>query len=91
MHPTRTGSSLAALQDLPRGEARTVDSWTRECLAQCQRLHALSGGVFDPGQREVPDRFEDVYLLPEGGVTLRARVHLDLGGIAKVFAADRLV
>jgi thiamine biosynthesis lipoprotein len=91
MHPTRPGSDLAALRANQRGAAIPVHEWTWEVLELCQALHVRSHGVFDPCLSTAPGRMTDLELLPGHRVRPRAVTHVDLGGVAKGYAADRAI
>jgi thiamine biosynthesis lipoprotein len=89
MHPTRRGSELATLRDVPLGTAVTVHAWTFALLELCRQFNQLSAGIFDPCLPTSGGRFGDLELRSPGQVILHAPLHLDLGGIAKGFAVDR--
>src|SRR5689334_8034999 len=81
-----------------------VHAWTYAVLTRAQRVAQASAGLFDItvapaliAQGLLPDphvgapqagSWRDVVLLAERRVSLRRRVMLDLGGIAKGFAVD---
>jgi FAD:protein FMN transferase len=90
MHPTRTGGDLARLNAARAGEHITVHPWTDAVLRLCRKLHALSGGLFDPA---LPGKGSVANLrsLKSQRVLVRRPVNLDLGGIAKGFAVDRAI
>jgi thiamine biosynthesis lipoprotein len=91
MHPTREGSDLAALIACPAGNRLRVHPWTWEVLDLSRRLHALSGGSFDPCLHSAAGRLRDLEL-PEAQVVIpHAPLRVDLGGIAKGFAVDRAI
>ena len=91
MHPSRPGSDLARINSLQRGESVRVDADTWEVLELAHRLHAASGGVFDPCLPRAPGCMSDLQLRGPDRVSSRARVALDLGGIAKGYAVDRAI
>jgi thiamine biosynthesis lipoprotein len=95
MHPTRPGSDLAEINTAPLHTPVEVQPDTWHLLQLAQRLYALTGGVFDPCLPSHPGRLADVEIGPEDEeepmVICHARVHLDLGGIAKGHAIDRAV
>jgi len=91
MHPTRGGSDLAALAQSAPGAFLTVHPWTWEVLALCHRLHETSLGLFDPCLSICRGRFMDLELKTSHGVVAHARMHVDLGGIAKGYAVDRAI
>jgi thiamine biosynthesis lipoprotein len=91
MHPTRSGSDLTALRDCPLGVPLSVDVWTWAMLELCTRLNRLSEGIFDPCLPGSGGRLTDLELLRPHSVIPRARLQLDLGGIAKGFAVDRAI
>jgi FAD:protein FMN transferase len=90
MHPTR-GTDLTALTDCASGTAVALHPWTWEVLELCARLNRASRGLFDPCLSTAPGRFADLRLLDRHRVSIRAQVHVDLGGIAKGYAVDRAV
>jgi thiamine biosynthesis lipoprotein len=96
MHPSRAGSDLARLNGAAPGHGVPLDPSTWSVLRLAQRVHAASGGTFDPCLPALPGRLTDLELsrTADGG-TRSARCHrplaLDLGGIAKGYAVDRAV
>ena len=83
-----------------------VDAWTHAVLGEAQRLHRLSGGVFDvavapsliawgflPRGANAPDHGStaDLELMTKQRVRFHRPLAIDLGGIAKGFAVDRAV
>jgi thiamine biosynthesis lipoprotein len=91
MHPTRAGSDVAALNRCVPGAAVRLDHSTWQVLELSRRLSEASGGNFDPCLPTAAGRIADVDLVEPGLVVCRARVAIDLGGIAKGFAVDRAV
>ena len=91
MHPSRSGSDLAAMRDSPLGVPSAVHRWTWAVLELCTRLNRLSQGTFDPCLPGSPGRLADLELLRSHGIIQRRRLRLDLGGIAKGFAVDRAI
>jgi thiamine biosynthesis lipoprotein len=89
MHPTGAGSDLAAMCGAPIGQPVVVDAMTWQLLELSQRLHALSGGLFDPCLPDADGCMADVELSPNNVVVCRRRIAVDLGGIAKGFAVDQ--
>ena len=85
----------------------TVDAWTHEVLGEAQRMHLLSGGIFDVAiapsliawgflpDKHVPTEGRgttaEVDLMTKRRVRFHRSLTLDLGGIAKGFAVDRAV
>lgn len=90
MHPTREGSDLAQLNAARAGECVAVHPWTRATLQLCQRLHALSGGLFEPALPGMGS-VRDLLAIDARAVQLLQATRLDLGGIAKGFAVDRAI
>jgi FAD:protein FMN transferase len=82
-------SDVSRVNALAAGEATGVSPWTLECLELAFRLYEVTGGAFDVslgsgllGLELDPDAF-----------TVHARaggVRLDLGGIGKGYAVDRV-
>jgi len=91
MHPTRTGSDLAVICAAPLDRSVPVHPWTWDVLELSQRVHASSGGCFDPCLAERSGSISDVDLSQPGRVVCTAPVSIDLGGIAKGFAVDRAI
>jgi thiamine biosynthesis lipoprotein len=91
MHPTRSGSDLAAMRDCPLDVPLSVHTWTWATLELCKRLNNMSHGIFDPCLPESRGRLPELELRPPCSVIQRARLRLDLGGIAKGFAVDRAI
>jgi thiamine biosynthesis lipoprotein len=89
MHPELAGSDLPRLASGGPGAPLAVHPWTWAVLELCGEIHAASRGIFDPCLPGSPGRLRDLELLPDARVRPRARVLLDLGGIAKGFAVDR--
>ena len=89
MHPSRSGSDLALLAQMPAGALLEVHPWTWEVLDLCRRLNERSRGAFDPCLDTAAGRLTDVDLSRFGHARAHAPVHIDLGGIAKGFAVDR--
>jgi thiamine biosynthesis lipoprotein len=90
MHPTR-GTDVAAVADCPPGTTLEVHPWTWDLLRLCTRLNRASHGLFDPCLSSAPGRFADLQLPGPQQLMVRARMHLDLGGIAKGYAVDRAI
>jgi thiamine biosynthesis lipoprotein len=87
MHPTRPDSDLSRIGGTGIGQEIDVDPWTCEVLSIARAMHAGSGGMFDPCLATAPGRMADLDI--QGAcVASRARVEIDLGGIAKGFAVD---
>ena len=96
MHPSRAGSDIARLNGAAPGSAVPLDHSTWSLLKLAQRVHAASGGTFDPCLPSLPGRLTDLELAPATDAgTFSARCHrplaLDLGGIAKGYAIDRAI
>jgi FAD:protein FMN transferase len=96
MHPTRAGSDVAAMSRWALGVPMRVHAWTWAVLELCQRLNRLSDGIFDPCLPGSPGRLADLELtqprqVQEYSLIQHARLHLDLGGIAKGYAVDRAI
>jgi FAD:protein FMN transferase len=89
MHPTRTGSDLAAIHRGRLGAPLAVHAWTWEVLALSRKLNRVSQRVFDPCLPELAGSFADLELMPPRTVIPHAPLRIDLGGIAKGYAVDR--
>ena len=82
-------SDLSRINTLAAGQTTRVSPSTMECLEIAQRMHALTGRVFDISLGSGLERLE---LAPDE-LVVRARddgVRLDLGGIGKGYAVDRM-
>lgn len=85
----RPNSDVSRVSELRAGEAARVSPDTMECLAIARHIFELTGGAFDVSLGTGLDGLE----LDEAGLAVRARasgVKLDLGGIGKGFAVDRM-
>jgi len=82
-------SDVARINSLAAGEAARVSSSTIECLEIARRLYDLTGGAFDVSIGSGLDRLD--FLPDEFAVRAGAEsVQLDLGGIGKGYAVDRM-
>ena len=74
---------------LATGQATRVSPETMECLEIARRMYRLTGGAFDIS---IGTGLEELELVPEDfEVRVRdGRVRLDLGGIGKGYAVDRV-
>ena len=82
-------SDVSRINELSEGEATRVAPSTMECLEIARRMYDATAGAFDVS---VGSGLADLDLLPDEGL-VRARrpgVRLDLGGIAKGYAVDRM-
>jgi thiamine biosynthesis lipoprotein len=82
-------SDVSRVNALARGRATRVSPETMECLEISRRMYSLTGGAFDIS---IGTGLETLELVPDGFV-VRARqdgVRLDLGGIGKGYAVDRM-
>jgi thiamine biosynthesis lipoprotein len=82
-------SDIARVNHLAAGQGTPVSPWTMECLEIAWHAHALTGGAFDPSVGSGLHRLD---LDPE---TFTVHAHeggarLDLGGIGKGYAVDRV-
>ena len=82
-------SDVSRINRLSAGESTRVSASTMECLEIARRMHELTGGAFDislgsglQGLELVPDDFT-VVARTDG-------IRLDLGGIGKGYAVDRV-
>jgi thiamine biosynthesis lipoprotein len=91
MHPTRSGSDLAAMRDCALDAPLRVHGWTWATLELCIRLNRLSHGIFEPCLPGSRGGLRDLELRQPHTVIQHARLLLDLGGIAKGFAVDRAI
>ena len=82
-------SDVARINALTAGQVARVSPSTMECLEIARRLYDLTGRAFDVS---LGSGLESLDLVPDGFV-VRARadgVRLDLGGIGKGYAVDRM-
>jgi FAD:protein FMN transferase len=89
MHPELAESDLVRLSSGAEGVPVGVHPWTWAVLALCREFHEASRGIFDPCLPSSPGRMPDLELLSGERVRRKARIELDLGGIAKGYAVDR--
>jgi len=82
-------SDISRINHLSAGESTIVSCETMECLKLAKLVYAQTGGAFDVS---IGAGFERLELLAEEFVVRAGsdRVRLDLGGIGKGFAVDRL-
>jgi thiamine biosynthesis lipoprotein len=92
MHPSRAQSDIARINGAPTGAFVHLDVSTWSVLRLAQRVHAASGGTFDPCLPTRAGGLTDLELSTESHGGCWARCHcplwLDLGGIAKGYAVD---
>ena len=82
-------SDISRVNHLGAGQGTRVSPGTMECLEIAWHLHGLTGGAFDPSIGSGLDRLE----LDPDEFTVHAReegARLDLGGIGKGYAVDRV-
>jgi FAD:protein FMN transferase len=82
-------SDISRINHLEAGQAALVSPRTMECLEIASHVHDLTGGAFDVSIGSGFDRFE---LVPDD-LAVHARAagaRLDLGGIGKGYAVDRV-
>ena len=82
-------SDISRINHLAAGESTRVSPGTMECLEISWHLHTLTGGVFDVS---IGSGIEHLELVPEE-FAVHAReggARLDLGGIGKGYAVDRM-
>ena len=82
-------SDISRVNHLAAGQAARVSPWTMECLQIAWHVYGLTGGAFDASIGSGLGRLE----LDPDEFTVRARdggASLDLGGIGKGYAVDRL-
>jgi thiamine biosynthesis lipoprotein len=82
-------SDVSRVNALAAGESTRVCPWTFECLGIAMRMHEVTGGAFDVS---LGSGLEGLDLDPEAfAVCARADgIRLDLGGIGKGYAVDRV-
>jgi len=85
----RDSSDVSRINALAAGQETRVTPETMECLEIARRMHKLTGGAFDIS---LGTGLEHIELVTDGFL-VRARadgVRLDLGGIGKGYAVDRM-
>jgi len=92
MHPGRADGDLVAIGRAARGAQIRVDPMTCDVLVQSMEISRDSGGAFDPCLPDQPGRLVDLELTPPDRVRVTGEAcALDLGGIAKGYAIDRII
>jgi thiamine biosynthesis lipoprotein len=82
-------SDVARINELQAGAATRVSPQTMECLEIAQRMYEITGGAFDVSLGTGLDRLD--LLVDDLAVVAReAGARLDLGGIGKGYAVDRV-
>ena len=82
-------SDISRINHLAAGQGTRVSPWTMECLEIAWHVYGLTGGAFDVSIGSGLERLE---LVPDE-FTVHARedgARLDLGGIGKGYAVDRM-
>ena len=82
-------SDISRVNHLAAGQTARVSPWTMECLEIAWHVYALTGGAFDVAIGSGLERLE----LDPDEFTVHAReggAGLDLGGIGKGYAVDRM-
>jgi thiamine biosynthesis lipoprotein len=82
-------SDVSRINHLTAGQGTRVSPTTMECLEIARRMHSLTGGAFDVA---IGSGLEHLDLLADE-LTVHARrdgIRLDLGGIGKGYAVDRM-
>jgi len=82
-------SDISRVNHLAAGQAARVSPWTMECLQIAWHVYALTGGAFDAAIGSGLERLD----LDPDEFTVHAReggAGLDLGGIGKGYAVDRM-
>ena len=82
-------SDVSRINLLSAGQSTRVSPTTMECLEIARRMYDVTGGAFDIS---IGSGFHTLELVPDGFV-VHARTHgvrLDLGGIGKGYAIDRM-
>jgi thiamine biosynthesis lipoprotein len=82
-------SDIARINALAAGQSTRVSPWTMECLGIARRLFDLTGRAFDVA---IGSGLESLDLDPDGFAVHAGKggVLLDLGGIGKGYAVDRM-
>ena len=90
-------SDVARINAAGAGESLLVDVETLECLALARRMWSQTNGAFDvtagtPENARADVSMRDIEIDPEAFTVQKrdARVHVDLGGIGKGLALDRM-
>jgi thiamine biosynthesis lipoprotein len=88
MHPSREASDVARVNAAAEGDTLAIDPDVWRMIELSQQLNRASDGVFDPCLPAALGLIVDLALQDDSQVTVRRKVALDLGGIAKGFAVD---
>ncbi len=84
-----TNSDVSRINHLAAGESTRVSPWTMECLEIARHLYDLTGHAFDVS---IGSGWERLELTPDDFTVhaLEEGTGLDLGGIGKGYAVDRM-
>jgi thiamine biosynthesis lipoprotein len=82
-------SDISRINELAPGQETRVSPRTMACLLVARRMYDVTSGAFDVS---IGSGLPDLDIIPEGFVVRarRAGVRLDLGGIGKGYAIDRV-
>ena len=87
----REGSDIWRLNRLAKGEAARISPETSECLRIAEDIRTLTGGAFDVAYASQGRGPDNTFVLESNTVrSLCADLEIDLGGIGKGFALDRM-
>ncbi len=83
-----SNSDISRINQLAAGESVRVSRWTMECIQLAREAYEETGGAFDIS---LGTGLERLQVFPRDcRVTNAGRVKLDLGGIGKGYAIDRM-
>ena len=80
-------SDISRINALAGGESVRVSRWTMECLELAREAYKETGGAFDIS---LGTGFERLQFSPKDRLVSGRAIRLDLGGIGKGYAVDRM-
>jgi thiamine biosynthesis lipoprotein len=80
-------SDISRINHLATGESLRVSKWTMECLELARQAYDETGGAFDIS---LGTGLERLQLSPRDSTVTGGQLRLDLGGVGKGYAVDRM-